>query len=229
MKIVIAGGQSKADFLIEMFKKEHHKLVVINDSLSYGTYLAKKHKVDVIINDPTSKFVLEEAQIENFDVLVALLPNDADNLALCQIAKSVFSVKKTVASVSDPRNVQYFRMMGVDTAISATYMISKYIEKASESMKELIMRHALRNIAMPAITLQFASFSELFGGIALAETVFSYPGIGSAVTAAALNADVPLLIALAVFSAIFVFAGNFIANILYGIVDPRLKEGGYHA
>ena len=126
MKIVIAGGQSKADFLIEMFKKEHHKLVVINDSLSYGTYLAKKHKVDVIINDPTSKFVLEEAQIENFDVLVALLPNDADNLALCQIAKSVFSVKKTVASVSDPRNVQYFRMMGVDTAISATY-----IEKAS--------------------------------------------------------------------------------------------------
>ena len=118
MKIVIAGGQSKADFLIEMFKKEHHKLVVINDSLSYGTYLAKKHKVDVIINDPTSKFVLEEAQIENFDVLVALLPNDADNLALCQIAKSVFSVKKTVASVSDPRNVQYFRMMGVDTAIT---------------------------------------------------------------------------------------------------------------
>ena len=67
------------------------------------------------------------------------------------------------------------------------------------------------------------------GGIALAETVFSYPGIGSAVTAAALNADAPLLIALAVFSALFVFAGNFIANVLYGIVDPRLKEGGYRA
>lgn len=150
MKIVIAGGQSKADFLIEMFKKEHHKLVVINDSLSYGTYLAKKHKVDVIINDPTSKFVLEEAQIENFDVLVALLPNDADNLALCQIAKSVFSVKKTVASVSDPRNVQYFRMMGVDTAISATYMISKYIEKAS--VLEGIARSIVTEFEALAIT-----------------------------------------------------------------------------
>ena len=142
MKIVIAGGQSKADFLIEMFKKEHHKLVVINDSLSYGTYLAKKHKV--------SKFVLEEAQIENFDVLVALLPNDADNLALCQIAKSVFSVKKTVASVSDPRNVQYFRMMGVDTAISATYMISKYIEKAS--VLEGIARSIVTEFEALAIT-----------------------------------------------------------------------------
>ena len=135
MKIVIAGGQSKADFLIEMFKKEHHKLVVINDSLSYGTYLAKKHKVDVIINDPTSKFVLEEAQIENFDVLVA---------------KSVFSVKKTVASVSDPRNVQYFRMMGVDTAISATYMISKYIEKAS--VLEGIARSIVTEFEALAIT-----------------------------------------------------------------------------
>ena len=111
-------------------------------------------------------------------------------------------------------------------------MHSDYIlfaKARGESTKQLIMRHALRNIAMPAITVQFASFSELFGGIALAETVFSYPGIGSAVTAAALNADAPLLIALAVFSALFVFAGNFIANVLYGIVDPRLKEGGYRA
>lgn len=82
---------------------------------------------------------------------------------------------------------------------------------------------------MPAITVQFASFSELFGGIALAETVFLYPGLGSAVTAAALNADAPLLIGIAMFSAVFVFAGNFIANILYSIVDPRLKEGGYSA
>ena len=103
-----------------------------------------------IINDPTSKFVLEEAQIENFDVLVALLPNDADNLALCQIAKSVFSVKKTVASVSDPRNVQYFRMMGVDTAISATYMISKYIEKAS--VLEGIARSIVTEFEALAIT-----------------------------------------------------------------------------
>ena len=74
---------------------------------------------------------------------------------------------------------------------------------------------------MPAVTVQFAAFSELFGGIALAETVFSYPGIGSALTEAGLGGDVPLLLGIAVCSALFVFAGNLAANILYTVLEPR--------
>lgn len=99
-----------------------------------------------------------------------------------------------------------------------------YARTRGESMGQLVRRHVLRNIALPALTIQFASFSELFGGMALAENIFSYPGIGSATTAAAMNADVPLLLGLAVISAIFVFSGNLIANLLYGVFDPRIKE-----
>ena len=103
-----------------------------------------------------------------------------------------------------------------------------YARTRGESKGQLVRRHVIRNIALPALTVQFASFSELFGGMALAENIFSYPGIGSATTAAALNADVPLLLGLAVVSALFVFTGNLIANILYGVFDPRIREGGQH-
>ena len=104
-----------------------------------------------------------------------------------------------------------------------------FAKARGENTAQLIMRHRIKNIALPAITEQFASFSELFGGIALAETVFSYPGLGTATTAAGLKGDVPLLLGIAIFSAIFVFVGKFIANILYGVLDPRLKEEGYNA
>lgn len=74
--------------------------------------------------------------------------------------------------------------------------------------------------------MQFASFAELFGGSVLAENVFSYPGLGSAVSAAGLGSDVPLLLGITLFSTLFVCAGNMIANLLYGIVDPKMQGDG---
>lgn len=88
----------------------------------------------------------------------------------------------------------------------------------------LFWRHGLRNIALPAITLQFAAFSELFGGAILAEQVFSYPGLGQATIEAGLRGDVPLLLGIVLFSTLFVFAGNLIADVIYYVVDPRTKE-----
>ncbi|KAB2332177.1 ABC transporter permease [Cytobacillus depressus] len=89
----------------------------------------------------------------------------------------------------------------------------------------LFWRHGLRNVALPAITLQFAAFSELFGGAVLAEQVFSYPGLGQATVEAGLRGDVPLLLGLVIFSTLFVFAGNLLADLIYRILDPRMREG----
>lgn len=88
---------------------------------------------------------------------------------------------------------------------------------------KLLMRHGLRNIAIPATTLQFASLSELFGGSVLAEQVFSYPGLGQATVQASIRGDVPLLLGIVIFSALFVFTGNLLADIIYRVVDPRIK------
>lgn len=90
----------------------------------------------------------------------------------------------------------------------------------------ILRRHGLRNILFPALTLQFASFSELFGGSVLAENVFSYPGLGSAVVEAGLGGDVPLLLGVTLCAALFVCCGNMIADLLYARIDPALREEG---
>jgi peptide/nickel transport system permease protein len=100
-----------------------------------------------------------------------------------------------------------------------------FAKARGEKRWDIIKRHGLRNIAIPAVTLQFASFSELFGGSVLAENVFSYPGLGSAASIAGIRGDVPLLLGVAMFSVVFVFIGNLIANILYGALDPQIREG----
>lgn len=95
-----------------------------------------------------------------------------------------------------------------------------------ESNWEIFKHHGFRNVILPAMTLQFASISEIFGGSVLVEQVFSYPGLGQAAVSAGLGSDMPLLMAITIISALFVFGGNLIANILYGVVDPRIRRGG---
>jgi peptide/nickel transport system permease protein len=94
-----------------------------------------------------------------------------------------------------------------------------------ETKTGLILHHGLRNIALPAITLQFASLGELFGGSVLAEKVFGYPGLGDATIQSALSGDVPLLVGIVFFSAVFVFIGNALADFTYQIIDPRIRLG----
>lgn len=101
-----------------------------------------------------------------------------------------------------------------------------FAQARGEGTWTILYRHGMRNILLPALTLQFASFAELFGGSVLVENVFSYPGLGSAISAAGLNADVPLLLGVTLFSALFVCIGNMIANLLYGVVDPQIREAG---
>ena len=108
-------------------------------------------------------------------------------------------------------------------------MQSDYIRFAQArgmSKMEAARKHGLRNLVLPAITLQFASISEIFGGSVLVEQVFSYPGLGQAAVTAGIGSDTSLLVAIALVSAAIVFAGNFAANVIYRVVDPRIGQGG---
>ena len=107
--------------------------------------------------------------------------------------------------------------------LSSDYV--RFAESRGETRAQVLRSHALRNLVLPAITIECASLSEVFGGSVLVEQVFSYPGLGQAAVAAGLGGDAPLLVAIALASAAFVFVGNAVANMLYAVVDPRLREG----
>lgn len=94
-----------------------------------------------------------------------------------------------------------------------------------ESSRSIILRHGLRNVALPALTLQFGSVSEIIGGSVLVEQVFSYPGLGQAAVTAGLGSDLPLLLGITVITSALVFGGNLLADLLYGVIDPRMKKG----
>ncbi|MBE9060408.1 ABC transporter permease [cf. Phormidesmis sp. LEGE 11477] len=94
-----------------------------------------------------------------------------------------------------------------------------------ESLWNIVRYHGFRNILLPAITLQFASLSELFGGSVLVEQVFAYPGLGEATVQAALRSDIPLLVGIVFFSALFVYTGNTLADLAYPVIDPRIRLG----
>lgn len=154
MNIVIAGGQTKADFLISMFKKGKHNLVVINDDEDYADFLSK-NIISMSLLPMLPQELFKQANIENFDIMVAVTPSDAANLAICQLSKKMLHIKKTVAAVNDPKNVDAFTKLGVDTTISATYLISKYIEKASilENMTRTIVSE-YDSLAITSIIIQ---------------------------------------------------------------------------
>ena len=87
-----------------------------------------------------------------------------------------------------------------------------------------IVGYVFHNAMLPQVTGLALSMGTMIGGALVAEIVFSYPGLGSAASEAGLQGDVPLLLGVTLFSALFVCTGNLIADLLYGVVDPRIRE-----
>ena len=73
----------------------------------------------------------------------------------------------------------------------------RFARARGESGRDVLLRHGFRNLILPALTLQFASVGEIFGGSVLVEQVFSYPGLGQAAVTAGLGGDAPLLVGIA--------------------------------
>ncbi|KAF3469821.1 ABC transporter permease [Streptomyces sp. Tu 3180] len=91
------------------------------------------------------------------------------------------------------------------------------------SERTVLLGHALRSGLLPVLTLIGSRVPELITGALLVESVFSWPGIAAATVEAATAVDFPLLAALTTLATAAVLAGNLLADLLYGLTDPRVK------
>jgi peptide/nickel transport system permease protein len=90
----------------------------------------------------------------------------------------------------------------------------------------VILRHALRNALIPSITVLAQDFGFLIGGIVAVETVFAYPGLGRMLVGALERQDLPVMqAAILVLTGVYCLA-NLAADLLYGVVNPRIRYGG---
>lgn len=131
MKIVIAGGTHEADYIVGMFKKEKHKMIVINNNPHFSQYISSTNHIEVFDGDPSKDYVLSDAGVDQADVLIALSSKDIDNYVICMLAKKLFQVKKCICTVTNPKNVDLFKQLGIETVISSTYHLAQMIKNES--------------------------------------------------------------------------------------------------
>lgn len=93
----------------------------------------------------------------------------------------------------------------------------------------IIARHALRNALTPVITLFGLQFPALLGGAVIIEQVFNWPGLGRMTIEAINQRDYPVIMGINLLAAILVIAGNLVADILYGVTDPRIRYSGQNS
>lgn len=87
----------------------------------------------------------------------------------------------------------------------------------------VVRRHALPNALIPVVTIGGLTMIGLFNGVVITETVFNYPGMGSFLAQAALTLDVVSVLGITLFSSFILVAGNLVVDVLYGVIDPRIR------
>lgn len=140
MKIIIVGGGKVGFYLAKTLRGQGHETTIIEQDKERCRSCANLLDVTVCSGDGTSQNTLRAAGAEDSDVVVAVMGQDENNLICCQTAKKIFHVRKTIAKVNNPNNVEALRSLGVDTVVSATDYIIQFLEREVDlsAIRELI-------------------------------------------------------------------------------------------
>jgi trk system potassium uptake protein len=126
--VIIAGaGKVGWNLARELLEKGHEVTCLEQDRRRYLT-VEQELEHAVQYGDATELWVLERAGIQRADLVIAVTGDDEDNMLICQMAREKYLCQRIVARVNNPRNLQHFKLLGVQPAVSATDLILNLIE-----------------------------------------------------------------------------------------------------
>lgn len=123
----------------------------------------------------------------------------------------------------------------VSTAVWSRYMRSSMLEVVNQDYirtarakgvpeRQILLRHAFRNALLPMITITGLHVPTLLSGALVTETVFTWPGMGRLFLDSISYRDYPTVMGILMFTAVLVLLGNLLADLLYGVADPRIAR-----
>lgn len=180
-----------------------------------GTFIDRSAGLVAVLGQAVPPFWVGIMLILVLSVRLGLLPTsgrgDAANLIMPGITLGWFStaaiMRLTRSSMLD--------------ALESDYILMARVKGISEAA--VVMKHALRNAAIPVVTMISLQFGGMLGGAVVTESVFAWPGMGRLAVDAIYSRDYPVVqVAVLVASALFIIV-NLGVDLLYGLIDPRIR------
>ena len=152
-----------------------------------------------------------------FSFKLEILPMTEDGTFLSMILPSIALGWNSAGSIARMTRSSLIEVMQAD-----------YIDTARAKgllRGAVIIKHALKNSLLPVVTMMALQLSSMLSGAVITESVFAIPGIGRLATTAIQNRDMPVLQGTVLFTTVIVIAGNLLADLLYSVLDPRIRKG----
>src|SRR4051812_27004236 len=125
--IIVGAGKVGWNLARELLDKDHEVTLIENDRRRYLT-VEQELEHNITYGDASELWVLERAGIQRADMVIAVTGDDEDNMLISQVAKEKYLVDQIIARVNNPRNKQWFDLLGISPVVSATDLILRLIE-----------------------------------------------------------------------------------------------------
>lgn len=128
MKAIVVGGGKVGYFLVKTILANKIQVVLIEKDPERARQISDELNIDVLQGDGSDIAILEEAGMQDAEIVAAVTGNDEENLVVCQIIKARYPKQKTIARINNPKNVEMFKSLGVDKTVCSTKVIADLID-----------------------------------------------------------------------------------------------------